>query len=493
MRIAYARVSTDTQSEHTSALEQQIARLQSYHPDKILSDVDSGLDQRRQGYNTLLSLIEQNEVTVVIVTRLDRLNRHLISLIKFFDLAEEKGVSVIALDESIDTSSSMGKFYLRLIGSLAQMESERISERVKHGFQHLKNLNKATHPPFGYSVKDNHHIVDYTEVLCTIEDKNTYSYHDLARVYVEVFLICKSLTGTIRIFNKQFGILLFDSTHADNRRRLGFSHSSSFKKWLLNPVLLGHIRYNTTTTISALSSGKQRKGNPPELWDIRYDTHTDEALLTYTERALIDEILAKNTQSKGFGNKRRKHPSAGLIFCEACKSRMHTTENYPRDKKNKRYYYRCRQLSKGLCSNTKYIRLDTVHQKLFTVCLQELEIASQKLVKPKMDSSIVDDKIKELELQIAGLDALGYNPVFENTKRSIQEQIKNMQSQTTSILANYFLEEDRLLKYQKIANDYLGLPIGDLDNVELTDFFYFFIDKVWVLSGEILDIQWKDR
>ena len=134
--IGYCRVSSREQSENSAALEQQKARVKDAGAEEILVDVESGRSARedeRPEFQRLMRLVEQQRVEKVIVTRLDRLSRALPTLRRVVDTFQTSGVDLVALDDSVDMSTAKGKFHLNILGALAEMESDHLSERIKHG------------------------------------------------------------------------------------------------------------------------------------------------------------------------------------------------------------------------------------------------------------------------------------------------------------------------------------------------------------------------
>ena len=104
----YARVSSREQAENSHALEQQIARLKASGVEKIYCDVDSGAKNSRKDFNRMLSDIRLGLMSDVTITRLDRLTRSLVTMRKTLDIFAECKTPLIALDDSIDTSTAAG-------------------------------------------------------------------------------------------------------------------------------------------------------------------------------------------------------------------------------------------------------------------------------------------------------------------------------------------------------------------------------------------------
>lgn len=81
----------------------------------------------------MLAGAQDGTVAGVIVWRLDRWTRNLRDLIDSIAALEAAGAAFVSVTESIDTSGPMGRFTLHLMGALAQLERETISQRIRMG------------------------------------------------------------------------------------------------------------------------------------------------------------------------------------------------------------------------------------------------------------------------------------------------------------------------------------------------------------------------
>lgn len=178
--IGYARVSTREQADVSNALEQQIERLKAAGAGEIFNDVDSGSKDKRPAFNEVMELVRSHLIDEVVVTRLDRLTRSLPTLRKALDTFRESGVNLRALDDSIDMKTAAGKFHLNMLGALAEMEVDRLSERVRHGWQHLRDRKIAMNPPFGYAKIDDRHQLNHRPFLCLLEGHQERSKAQIA-------------------------------------------------------------------------------------------------------------------------------------------------------------------------------------------------------------------------------------------------------------------------------------------------------------------------
>ena len=76
-------------------------------------------------------MIEQGEVSVIIVTRLDRLTRVIRLHKKLLDLFEEKNVRFISIMEGLDSNSKSGKKVLEALKILALWDAKSIPDRTR--------------------------------------------------------------------------------------------------------------------------------------------------------------------------------------------------------------------------------------------------------------------------------------------------------------------------------------------------------------------------
>lgn len=126
MRFGYARVSTEEQR-----LDRQVDALKKVGCERIYLEKASGAKTGRPELEKLLSVLRDgDEVVVAKLDRISRSTKHLIELSERFD---EMGVDFISLNDSIDTTTPMGRFFFRVMASIAELERDMIAERTKDG------------------------------------------------------------------------------------------------------------------------------------------------------------------------------------------------------------------------------------------------------------------------------------------------------------------------------------------------------------------------
>ena len=126
--FGYARVSTEAQN-----LDRQLDALQKYGVDIIFNEKMTGTKRERPELTKLLDRITEGDT--VVVESLSRLGRSTKDLIELTELFEKKGVHLVSLKESIDTSTSTGKLLFTLMSAIAQFERDVIADRTKEGLR----------------------------------------------------------------------------------------------------------------------------------------------------------------------------------------------------------------------------------------------------------------------------------------------------------------------------------------------------------------------
>lgn len=124
--LGYARVSTDEQN-----LELQVDALKAAGCTHVYTDKTSGATTIKPGLEELLSYARRGDTLVV--WKLDRLGRTVKGLVDFVESLGEREVHFRSLTDSIDTSTSSGRFFFHVMAAMAEMERELIRERTRAG------------------------------------------------------------------------------------------------------------------------------------------------------------------------------------------------------------------------------------------------------------------------------------------------------------------------------------------------------------------------
>jgi DNA invertase Pin-like site-specific DNA recombinase len=96
----------------------------------------------------LLGRVRAGLVGTVVVYRLDRLTRRTRDLLELVeDVFKPHGVQLVSLSEQLDTRTPAGVLMLIVLGALAQMEREQISERTRFALAHKRASGDRLGPP----------------------------------------------------------------------------------------------------------------------------------------------------------------------------------------------------------------------------------------------------------------------------------------------------------------------------------------------------------
>ena len=125
-KIGYARVSTTDQK-----LGRQINALKKYGCEQIFQEKVTGRKTERPQLDIMLKMLRKGDQLVIY--KLNRLGRNFSHLIKVIGELEERGIDLVSLTDSIDTSSSMGRFTFRMFASLAELQADWIREDTYPG------------------------------------------------------------------------------------------------------------------------------------------------------------------------------------------------------------------------------------------------------------------------------------------------------------------------------------------------------------------------
>jgi DNA invertase Pin-like site-specific DNA recombinase len=161
----YARVSTEEQAgEGKTSVDEQVRRCQRYVEDHDLQMVgvfrDKGVSGRRALGNRpdggrLLSLLRAGGADVLIVTKLDRLNRSLRNAVPLMRELRDRGVAFVTVNEHFDTSSAMGRAGMDMALVFAELEVEQTRERSAAGQRAVAARGRwVSTPPFGWHLED---------------------------------------------------------------------------------------------------------------------------------------------------------------------------------------------------------------------------------------------------------------------------------------------------------------------------------------------------
>lgn len=170
MRAAgYIRVSTTEQVEDGNSLDAQPQAIGDFCKGKgwelveVYEDAGiSGSKSDRPALQRLLEDAEAGAIDVVIVRSVDRFYRNLRGMLRAMDRLNKAGVGFVSIQENMDFTTPWGKLTLAVLGTLAEIFLDILSQNISAGKQYRasKGLTNSPHPVFGYRREDGRDLVD---------------------------------------------------------------------------------------------------------------------------------------------------------------------------------------------------------------------------------------------------------------------------------------------------------------------------------------------
>jgi DNA invertase Pin-like site-specific DNA recombinase len=137
MDRGYGRISLDT--VRSGSIAKQRERITAFagtemewYADESVSGSKVPFGDRPDGKRLLDDLRTGDRV---LVTKIDRAARSVRDLLDLVELIEQRGASIVFIDQNIDTAGPMGRFLLTLLGAIAELEAAIIAERRKESLE----------------------------------------------------------------------------------------------------------------------------------------------------------------------------------------------------------------------------------------------------------------------------------------------------------------------------------------------------------------------
>jgi site-specific DNA recombinase len=442
----YTRVSTDEQAREGLSLDEQKHRLKSYchamgwkqHIRFFIDEGASAKNLDRPQLRALMEEVKENNISRVIVTKLDRLSRKLADLLELIDLFQSYKVSFISISESFDTNTPSGRLTLQVLGAVAEFERERIRERVIDNMFHAANQGQwLTSAPYGYKLVEKRLVINEEEAALVRRIYQLFLKDDLG-----YYAIAKKLN--------EEGIPSHTGKEWWNR---------TIKLMLTNPAYKGTTIWNRL----AGSTSKREKKDVEE-WVIQEDTH----------EAIIDpetwERVQKKTEQKRLParSQRSTHLLSGILKCGLCGSGM----SYDRagSKNNKYGIYRCSaNKNKGTCSGKGYrsIELEQIFKESLFQLSKDFTLEFVPIIEPAKDvltSTSLQQKVhnakkryhRKVEAYTAGLIEM---EDLQLEKEKMDEVLNELEKAEVIDVDPTKLEEEMKSRLRTLVNVIDELPV----------------------------------
>lgn len=307
---AYCRVSTDSDEQATS-YEAQIEHYTEYiskNPEWVLAGIfaDDGITgtntKKRDEFNRMIEECHAGNIDMIITKSISRFARNTLDCLKYIRELKDLNIPVFFEKESINTMDAKGEVLLTIMASLAQQESQSLSQNVKLGIQYRYQQGKVqiNHNRFlGYTKDADGNLV--------IEPEQAEIVRRIYREYLQGLSMDKIAAGL-----EADGIL----TGAGKTKW----HTSTINKILRNEKYIGDALLQKTYTTDFLTKKRiKNNGTVPQY----YVEGDHEPIIPKDIFLLVQEELVRRRVVHTSDNGKRhcyscKHCFSQIVICNEC-------------------------------------------------------------------------------------------------------------------------------------------------------------------------------
>lgn len=194
----YIRVSTEDQAREGFSLGEQEEKLRSlcaykeYDVYKVYCDAGiSAKDmEHRPQFIEMLEDMKKGKINYIVAYKLDRVTRSVRDLEELISLLEKYNCYLVCDRDDVNTSTANGRFFVRMLTVLSQLEIEIVSERTKFG---LNGAIKSGHLPgkiaLGFKKENKKTVIDETTAPIIRRIFDLYltgkTYFQIATIFTE--------------------------------------------------------------------------------------------------------------------------------------------------------------------------------------------------------------------------------------------------------------------------------------------------------------------
>ena len=466
----YIRVSTEDQAREGFSLgeqEEKLLQLCSFKDLEVYKVYkDAGISakdmEHRPQFQEMLQDMKEGKINYIVAYKLDRITRSVRDLEELISVLEQYNCFLLCDRDDVNTSTANGRFFVRMLTVLSQLEIEIVSERTKFGLNGaIKSGHIPGQRPFGYTKsEDKKMIVDnatrpYVEKIFDmyLEGK---SFQQIAKYFKEnnIYPKKKWRDTTIQkiIDNK---IYMGDY---EQYKRIG-------KQENLEPITYMNVVEPIISRAKWEECQKQKERNQR--------TYTRDRIYTFFQRL--------------------KCPSCGRIM--KCKGSGGTKRKY--------MYYTCEHCHVNFNENHVEELLES-----FIYDLLEYDMAVKKFFLPiledknnKIDTTTIDKEIRNLEKQKDRIKQAYIKGIveiddFKEDYKLIEDKLANLESKKLELvnletfnysphelLAERDLEREKMIRLDTL-NSLLKSKWNDMDKSEKQEFISKFIDTIEIKKDD---------
>ena len=463
---AYCRVSTETDEQATS-YEAQIEHYTEYirkNPSWELAGIyaDDGISgtntKKREEFNRLINDCMSGRIDMVVTKSISRFARNTLDCLNYIRKLKDRNIAVFFEKEGINTLDAKGEVLLTIMASLAQQESQSISQNVRLGLQYRYQQGKVqvcTNRFLGYDKDRDGNLVINPEEAKIV--KRIYREYLEGRSYYD---IGKGLTAD--------GI----KTAAGKNVWL----ASTLRKILQNEKYIGDALLQKTVTTDFLTKKRVvNRGIVPQY----YVENSHEAIIPREIYMQVQEEIVRRANLQTGTGKRRvysgKYALSSIVFCGHCGDVFQRTHwKLPG---GRIIVWRCvsrlHKKTSGINCPARTIREEDLHGVIVKAvnqtledkdsCLSDLKCGIEKVLR-NSNSSLVADIDSRLEtLQKELLKRANAKQDYD----SIADQIEELRKEKNLLLLEDATNEGALQRINELEEfiDSQKGPVTEFDEV----------------------------
>ena len=412
--------------------------------------------EHRPQFQEMLQDMKEGKINYIVAYKLDRITRSVRDLEELISVLEQYNCFLLCDRDDVNTSTANGRFFVRMLTVLSQLEIEIVSERTKFGLNGaIKSGHIPGQRPFGYTKsEDKKMIVDnatrpYVEKIFDmyLEGK---SFQQIANYFKEnnIYPKKKWRDTTIQkiIDNK---IYMGDY---EQYKRIG-------KQENLEPITYMNVVEPIISRAKWEECQKQKERNQR--------TYTRDRIYTFFQR-LKCPSCGRIMKCKGSGGTKRKYM---YYTCEHC--HINFNENYVEELLESFIY--------------DLLEYDMAVKKFFLPILEDKN--------NKIDTTTIDKEIRTLEKQRdrikqAYIKGIVEMEDFKEDYKLIEDKLANLENKKLELvnletfnysphelLAERDLEREKMIRIDTL-NSLLKSKWNDMDKSEKQEFISKFIDTI---------------
>ena len=418
--------------------------------------------EHRPAFQQMLTDMRAGKINYIVAYKLDRVTRSVRDLEVLISDLEKHNCYLVCDRDDVNTSTANGRFFVRMLTVLSQLEIEIVSERTKFGLTGaIKSGHIPNRGPLGYKREGKKMIIDETT-------------KDLVIRIFNMYLEGKSYQTIANILNEE---RVPTSTKANWK-------DSTIEKMINNKIYMGdYERFKRV--------GKEQGKEPVIYRDV---------VEPIISRAMFDEVQAQKEKNQRAFCRDRVYIFMQKLICPKC-GKLMTCKGAGGKKKKYMYYH---------CTDCKlYLREDLIEDVTIDLIMNliEYDMTVKKYFYPvladkkerdtaKLDKEIANLKKQKDRIKEAYIKGIVEVNDFSEEYRVIKEKLNlleekriqaiDLNKQTFSpqqIMADRDVEKEKLIRSNEFYN-MLMLQWSNKTKEEKQEFISKFIENITIDKNE---------